>query len=376
MPGGASFLDRLGRAFDSAGWKIWLAYLPLLFTPWMFNAPSASELAWTAAGVAAFLTVYLHAEGAAGGRLIAHAVAVLAISLAMAFVPVSWTVLAVYAAAMAGTLIPAGRAVALVLGFVGIVAVWGLVLGQPWTWWLVGCLLMLMAGFSNISRTAIEARNRMLEATRAEVHRLAAAAERERIGRDLHDLLGRNLTLIAIKADLAARLAARAETAEHKDRAISEINEIAQTARTALAEVRAAVAGMGGTSLDREVAAARSALADAGIACTVEGDVEGIEPGAGAVLAMTLREAVTNVIRHAGARTCHIAIGTEAAGAALLVRDDGVGATAPEGSGLTGLRARLAAAGGALTVESGPGGLILTARTPQRPRPASVETAP
>lgn len=339
---------------------IWLAYLPLFFIPWAFKLPSAVQMVWAGVGVAVFLWVYLLSLKAEGWRLIALAVAALLLSFALAFTNSNWTVIAVFAAAMIAELRPAWRASLGVGAFAAASAGLAFATGQPGNYWVLGVFLMIMAGIGNISRAALQDKNRELAAAQGEVRQFAATAERERIGRDLHDLLGRTLTLIAIKADLAARLA---DTAP--DKAADEMREIAAAAREGLVEVRAAVSGMTGASLAREIAGAKAALAAASIACEVEGDAEAIDPGTSAVLAMALREAVTNVIRHSGARTCRIALTQKLGGLELNVADDGDGQAVRLGGGIAGLKSRLGAAGGELAVHGDAAGTRLTARVPQ-----------
>ena len=348
------------------GWEaidhpaIWLAYLPLFFFPWAIELPSPVQMIAALVGLAMFLGVYFLSLKAAEWRLIALAVAALLLSFALAFTNSNWTVIAVYAAAMIAELRPAWRAGLGVGVFAAASAGLALATGQPAVFWVLGVFLMIMVGIGNISRAALQDKNAALAAAQGEVRQFAAAAERERIGRDLHDLLGRTLTLIAIKADLAARLA---DTAP--DKAAAEMHDIAAAAREGLAEVRAAVSGMTGASLAREITASHSALAAAGIACEVEGEAEAIDPGTGAVLAMALREAVTNVIRHSGARTCRIALIQQSGGLELKVSDDGDGQAVRPGGGLAGLTSRLTAAGGELAIEGNTRGTQLTARVPQ-----------
>lgn len=339
---------------------IWLAYLPLFFIPWFIKLPSSAQMVWAAIGLAVFLFIYFLSLKAAGRRLIALAVAALLVSFALAFTNSNWTVVAVYAAAMIAELRPARRASIGVGLFAAASAGLALATGQHPIYWVLGVFLMVMVGIGNISRAALQDKNAALAAAQGEVRQFAAAAERERIGRDLHDLLGRTLTLIALKADLAARLS---DTAP--DKATAEMRDIAAAAREGLAEVRAAVSGMTGASLAREIAASRTALAAAGIACEVEGDAENIDPGTSAVLAMALREAATNVIRHSGARICRIALIQQEDGLELKVSDDGDGRAVRPGGGLEGLTARLTAAGGELAIEGDTRGTRLTARVPQ-----------
>ncbi len=339
---------------------IWLAYLPLFFIPWFIKLPSPAQMIAAGIGLAVFLVVYFISLKAAGLQLVGLAVAALLLSFALAFTNSNWTVIAVYAAAMIAELRPAWRASLGVGVFAAASAGLALVTGQPAIYWVLGVFLMVMVGIGNISRAALQDKNRELAAAQGEVRQFAAAAERERIGRDLHDLLGRTLTLIALKADLAARLADSAP-----DKATAEMRDIAAAAREGLAEVRAAVSGMTGASLSREIAGSKTALAAAGIACKIEGDAEAIDPGTSAVLAMALREAVTNVIRHSGASTCRIALIEQASGLELKVSDDGDGQAVRPGGGLAGLTSRLTAAGGELAIEGDTRGTRLTARVPQ-----------
>ena len=339
---------------------IWLAYLPLFFIPWFIKLPSPVQMIAAGAGLVVFLGLYFLSLKAAGWRLIALAVAALLLSFALAFTNSNWTVIAVYAAAMIAELRPAWRASLGVGAFAAACVALALGTGQSPFYWVLGVFLMIMVGIGNISRAALQDKNAALAAAQGEVRQFAAAAERERIGRDLHDLLGRTLTLIAIKADLAARL-----SATDAEKAAAEMRDIAAAAREGLAEVRAAVSGMTGASLAREIAASHAALAAAGIACEVEGEAESIDPGTSAVLAMALREAVTNVIRHSGARNCRIALIQQPGGLELKVSDDGDGQAVRPGGGLAGLTSRLTAAGGELAVEGDRAGTRLTARVPQ-----------
>jgi two-component system sensor histidine kinase DesK len=212
---------------------------------------------------------------------------------------------------------------------------------------------------------------RELRAARAEVARLAVEAERLRFARDLHDLLGRSLSLIALKSELAGQLVPAAP-----DRAVAEIRDVEQVARTALQEVRDAVAGYRQPTLDGELRAAREILAAAGIGFSHDDAPVALPSTVEAVLAWAVREGVTNVIRHSRARYCSIRLQVSGAEAELTISDDGRGnraippSTSPangrgSGHGLAGLAERVAALGGAL--RAGPqagGGFRLTVALP------------
>ncbi|MFT3888874.1 MAG: histidine kinase [Arachnia sp.] len=214
------------------------------------------------------------------------------------------------------------------------------------------------------SLQADHARQRMEEAERRTAV-FAVAAERERIGRDLHDILGHSLTTIAIKADLAARLIGRDDAA-----ARAEVSSLAAVARQALADVRTTASGMQHVRLAAEIASARSVLLAAGVEARTPAAVPDLDDESSEVLGYVVREAVTNVVRHAGARACTI----ECEPGVVRVTDDGSGiaagvagaaASGPVGEGLAGLRRRVEEAGGTLSVSSSGTGTLVEARLPE-----------
>ncbi len=172
-------------------------------------------------------------------------------------------------------------------------------------------------------------------------------AERERVARDVHDVLGHSLTAISVKAELAERL-----LDVDADRARAELAGVQSLAREALAEIRSTVSGLRATRIGDELASARDALTAAGIEADLPADGDAVEVSNRIVLAWALRESVTNVVRHSRARRCVVELGPDS----LVVRDDGTVAAGPEGNGLGGLRERVAASGGTVTLEAGPEG--------------------
>jgi two-component system sensor histidine kinase DesK len=172
-----------------------------------------------------------------------------------------------------------------------------------------------------------------LKETRAELARMAVAEERLRISRDLHDLLGHSLSVIALKSELAGRMM---ET--DPQRAAREIAELEAVARRSLAEVRQAVTGYRQPSLAAELAAARQMLASAGIDCRVEapGSYD-LPPEVDALLAWTVREGSTNIVRHSGARRAGITVTVTGASASAELTDDGAGPPAGHGTPAAGV---------------------------------------
>jgi two-component system sensor histidine kinase DesK len=185
--------------------------------------------------------------------------------------------------------------------------------------------------------------NSALAQAQAELASLAAENERFRIARDLHDLLGHSLTTITVKAGLAARLG-EVDPA----RARQEIAEVETLARQTLGDVRAAVANYRDVTLAGELATGRQLLRAVGITADLPRAVDMVDPAHQELFGWVVREGLTNIVRHAHASSC--AIRLSASG--VEITDDGVGGAAPPGNGLSGLRERVAAAGG--VVDAGP----------------------
>jgi two-component system, NarL family, sensor histidine kinase DesK len=194
-------------------------------------------------------------------------------------------------------------------------------------------------------RLLVEA-NQQLSLAREQIARLAVGEERLRFARDLHDLIGHSLSVIALKSELAGRLIQRSPgLAEH------EVQDIEKVARDALREVREVVAGYRQPTLAAELAGAREAMAAAGIECHIEQDRKGLPPAIEAVLGWAVREGATNVIRHSQAKRCAIRILNRDGAGTVEVVDDGRGGTAIPGSGLHGLEERVRERGGTISAE-------------------------
>ena len=200
-----------------------------------------------------------------------------------------------------------------------------------------------------------------IDASRTAQARLAVAEERLRFARDFHDVLGRNLTSIAVTSDLAAGLARRGDP-----EAVEKMLQVRRIAHESAREVREVVTGYRATDLDTELTGARSVLRAAGINTRIVGDSTSIPRDAQVAFGWVLRESTTNVIRHSNATTCTIELGSPPPAepgapslAVLQVRNDGATTADPEhppGHGLAGLRERMTALGGHLTAGAEPGG--------------------
>ncbi|MGW4489439.1 sensor histidine kinase [Amycolatopsis sp. NPDC004368] len=209
---------------------------------------------------------------------------------------------------------------------------------------------------------------RRLEMANKEIATLAVANERQRVARDLHDLLGHSLTTITVKAGLARRVL---ESSGDVGRAVEEIREVEGLTRSALSDVRLTVSEYREVSLAAELAGARAALRAAEIEADLPYAVDNVAPQLQSTFGYVLREAITNVLRHSGAGRVRVRLGRDW----LEIDDDGTGAEAQPGNGLRGLTERLAAAGGTLRSGPRPGeGWVVRAEIPD-PEPTAVPVA-
>ncbi|WAH98263.1 sensor histidine kinase [Arthrobacter sp. MMS18-M83] len=213
---------------------------------------------------------------------------------------------------------------------------------------LILSLGLMMSAFGRLIRQTARLREAQTELADA-----AVAAERSRVARDMHDILGHSLTVIAVKAELAGRMLDAVPGDPARDRAAAEIAAVQDLARGALADVRATVSGYRGVNVLAELAVARTALESAGIDAELPGTVEQVPARHRELFGWVLREGITNVVRHSGAARCRVRL----TASSVLVEDDGVGPASGgrSGNGLAGIRERVGAAGG--TVSIGPSDL-------------------
>lgn len=239
---------------------------------------------------------------------------------------------------------------------------------------LFACVII---GLSNFAFAQQARANLLLERANSEIERLSQEAERERIARDLHDLLGHTLTVITVKLDLARRLLSR-----DLERARNEIAEAEQTARNALADVREAVAGYRAGGLDAEISRARRSLLSADVQLTTTLAPVHLSSSQVDVLCLALREAATNIVRHAHATICHVALRGKDTTIYFTIEDNGMGGQIREGNGLRGMRERLRSVAGTLKLTASANGgtsleitLPLSSESPAEPESQIVAEA-
>jgi len=329
----------------------WTPYVWLIYFPTLFFQPAlehASRNVWILTSVVAvlFLPLYFRGYWARGKEVDVIIATLVALGALLAPFNSSGFVLLIYAAAFAGTHGPVRRSVRILGVLTIVILAEALLLHMPLFAWAWAAVLIWMIGGVNAHYATVRAGNAELRMAHEEIEHLATVAERERIARDLHDLLGHTLSLITLKSSLASRLADRDPA-----RAIAEIRDVERISRDALSEVRAAVAGYRDAGLARAVASAEQMLAAAGIECRAAIDQVQLTPAEEGVLALAVKEAVTNVVKHSRATQCSISFLRDGNARRLCVVDNGSWKRAADGNGLVGMRERVEAIGGHFSVE-------------------------
>ena len=350
------------------GWRNRLDWMPFAFLVYLgivFIQPAFDHAGWaewtiTLASVVVFLPLYFVGFRLSGARVLWPAAAIAALGFAVSPWNGGASVYLIYAASFVGFALPAPAAYRTVGGFLIAIGLYSWALHMPAPYWISALVFTALIGAVNVRTAEMARTNEALRLARDEVEKLAKLAERERISRDMHDVLGHTLTAIALKSELAEKLIDTDVV-----RAAQEIRDVARITRESLGELRAAIAGYRAAGIEAELGRARSALESAGLHVECEVESVSLTSEQEGVLALAVREGVTNVIRHAkGARTCTLRLRNTSAGCAFEIHDDGQAEPTPEGFGLVGMRERIEALGGSLLRDLSSGTrLVLTMPT-------------
>ncbi len=333
------------------GWAFYmpLAYFGFFYLQPIFNHASPKQWLLTALGTVIFLVLYLGVLWIEDRPWqLAGIAAMVVVGILYAPYNSGACCFFIFAAAVLPYVV---NSEASVLGLIAvIVAVVGL---ETWLLHLSGWFAFYGAGLAVVvggTNIYFAQRTRMyyrLKKANEEIEHLAKVAERERIARDLHDVLGHTLSVIILKSELAGKLIDR-----DPQRAKAEMADVEKTSREALAEVRVTIRGYRGYSLEAELKQACATLETAGVKVKSESSDVLLSPVQESVVALVVREAVTNVVRHAGARNCVLRLTPVNGSCRFEIHDDGRGGGATEGNGLRGMRERIEALGGTLQRET------------------------
>lgn len=329
------------------GWSplLWVVYLGFFFVDPVLSHASLRIWLLDISGALVFLVLYFGLFALECPRALLHIAGM--VLLGILFLPINSGACTffIYAAAMVPFSVKTQRAAVLGLLVVGAVgAIEGLLLHINRWMMFYATVFPIFIGAGN---TFFAERNRMhrkLRKANEEVEHLAKVAERERIARDLHDVLGHTLSVITLKSELAGKLIER-----DPERAAREIREVEEISRKALSDVRDAIRGYRSEGLLAELARAKSTLETAGlrVQCDAASTMK-LPAMQESVLSLAVREAVTNIVRHAQARTCRMRLEQQNGSCRLEISDDGLGCNGKEGNGLRGMRERVEMVGGML----------------------------
>src|SRR5258707_2778598 len=336
------------------GWGplLWVLYLGFFFVQPIVDHVSLKQWLLDGLGAAIFLVLYWGIFLLEKPRGLVHVGGM--VLLGVLFFPFNGGACTffIFAAAMVPFSVETqALAIAGLLTIAGIGAIEGFFLHLRGWELFYAAIFPLLIGGGNVFFAERNRMNRQLRKANEEIEHLAKVAERERIARDLHDVLGHTLSVITLKSELAGKLMDR-----DPQRAAKEIGEVEQISRQALSDVRDAIRGYRSQGLAAELAQAKSTLETAGL--TVQCDAATtlkLPAGPGGALSLAVREAVTNVVRHAQPHTCRLRLEQQNGSCRLEIRDDGCGTSNGEGNGLRGMRERVEMLGGTLrrSTESG-----------------------
>ena len=329
------------------GWSplLWVVYLGFFFMDPVIGHASLRVWLLDLTGAVVFLCLYFGLFVLQNPRGIFHIAGMVLLGLLFQPINSGACTFFIFAAAMLPFCVETQTAAVIGLGTIGAIGAIAPIWRRDNGWVLFySSLFPMIIGAGNTFFAERNRMNRKLRKANEEIENLAKVAERERIARDLHDVLGHTLSVITLKSELAGKLIDR-----DPQRAGKEIREVEQISRQALSDVRDAIRGYRSQGLAAELVQAKSTLETAGLTVQCDAATTVKLPAIQeSVLSLAVREAVTNVVRHAQARSCRMRLEQQNGTCRLEIHDDGLGSSNGEGNGLRGMRERVEMIGGTL----------------------------
>ncbi len=328
----------------------------LIFLSFFYIQPLAEHASWrslllTNAEVVLFLLLYFGIFWVRPPLNYALLLGMAAMGLGLGTINTGASVFIIFTAAFIPWVFERTKSAVIALTVLAVVIVIHALIFHPANGFSVTSLVVALG--VGLSNTHFAVRNRAdhkLRLAQEEIEHLAKVAERERIARDLHDVLGHTLTLISVKSTLAGKLLDKDPA-----KARNEIADIEKVSREALSEIRNTLRGYSTYKLSDELHRAQTTLESAGVAVNTESGEVHLTAAQESVAALIMREAVTNVVRHAQARHCSLRVARNNGACVLEIQDDGCGGFTSEGNGLRGMRERVEALGGTFRYKTSAG---------------------
>ena len=329
---------------------IWLVYLFVFITSLVAYHPIENSYLYASIGTVLFLFVYFNGFWVSSKQIKWNILFILIIGSLLAQLTLGASVFFVYAGAFCCRL---GNTKMAVLGLV-FIALWIVIFSWSFNmsgfFYVPAVLFNFIIGGVNIYQHDIDLNRQELILSQQEVRDLARTSERERIARDLHDLIGHTFSVITLKAELAGKLIDK-----DQQQAKKQVKEVENISREALKQIREVVTGYRTSDLNTELAHAKYVLQSNEITFDYQFDDVDLDEATNKELAIILKEAVTNILKHSNASKASVKISKEQSDLVMQISDDGVGFssnTNHQGFGLKGMRERIAKLSGSLKIES------------------------
>lgn len=338
---------------EDIGYSVYsnLLFLSLFFGNLYFRPVHGIELAIVVAGLIAFLVLYFRAFSVQGNELAGYIAAICLIGVALSEITFGGNIFFVYAAAFSGEFYQKRKAFLSLILVLVFTALYAVITDKSSYFWLPAIFMSITLGLLNIHNSEVLKKNKALKQSQQETQHLAKIVERERISRDLHDLLGHSLSVITLKSELASKMIDKGISLE---KIKTEIKAIEELSRKTLAQVRDAVKGYNVATIKGEILQVKVATQAADIELIASIEVESLPIKIESELALIIREAITNVIRHAETKKVWIVLKQVATQLTLTISDQGQITTRKEQSGMQNMRTRIDQLGGKMAVENDP----------------------
>ena len=352
---------------ENIGYSVYsnLLFLSLFFGHLYFRPVHGSEMVIVVAGLIVFLVVYFRAFSVQENTLALCIAAICLIGVGLSEITLGANIFFVYAAAFSGEFYNKRKAF-LSLSFVlGLTTAYAIIMDKSSYFWIPAIFMSITFGLLSIYHSDVLKKNIALKQLQQETNHLAKIAERERISRDLHDVLGHSLSVITLKSELVGKMIDKGLSLE---KIKIEIKAVEELSRKTLAQVRDAVKGYNTATIKGELLQVKVATKAARIELIASIEVDSLPTNIESELALIIREAITNVIRHAETEKVWIVLKQNATHLTLTISDQGQIATIKEQSGMQNMRTRITHLGGKMKVKNNPNtqlqfALPLTAKT-------------
>ncbi|MFT5295041.1 MAG: two-component system sensor histidine kinase DesK [Colwellia sp.] len=328
-----------------------LLFLSLFFGNLYFRPVQGVDMVIIIAGLMTFLVLYFRAFSAQENDLIYYIAAMCFIGVALSEINIGANIFFIYAAVFSGELYNKRKALITLLLVLAFIIFYSVITDKSSYFWLPAIFMSITLGLLNINRTEVLKKNKALIQSQQETKHLAKIAERERISRDLHDLLGHSLSVITLKSELAGKMIDKGVSPE---KIKTEIKAVEELSRKTLAQVRDAVKGYNIATIKGELLQVRVATEAAKIELIANIELESLPTGIESELALIIREAITNVIRHAETEKVWIVLKQVSTHLTLTISDQGQITTIKEQSGMQNMRTRINQIGGEMNVVNTP----------------------